>query len=141
MLLGRVFYSESLPSATYVDAQPEPCSCYKHVSHTALATDIVSNDAFSFDTDGVSFIIDNSATRIMSNQRDLFVGCLKSVQVSMTTCEGNIAKKRHLGTLRLALIDDSNKHHSYTFQTISIIQILLSTLLEYPHCLNFLMMQ
>ena len=34
-------------------------------------------------------------------------------QVSMTTCEGDIAKLQYLGTLRLALTDDSNKYHSY----------------------------
>ena len=116
LLLSRVFYYESPPSATHVDAQPKPCLCCKHVSHTVLATDTVANDAFSFDTNRVSFIIDNSATCIISNQRELFVGRLKSVQVSMTTCEGYIAKKRYLGTLRLALTDDSNKTHSYDIQ-------------------------
>ena len=109
LMLSRVFCYESLPPATHVEVLPEPCSCCKHVSHTTLVTATGSNDAYSFDTDGVSFIIDNSETCIMSNKRDLFVGCLKPVQVSMTTCEGDITKQRYLGTLRLVLTDDSNK--------------------------------
>ena len=49
----------------------------------------------------------------MTNQRDLFVSYIKSIQVCMTTCEGDIAKQRYLGTLRLILTDDSNKNNSY----------------------------
>ena len=68
----------------------QPC-CITH-THTALATSTNSNSPFSFDTDGISFIIDNSANCIICNQRDLFVGRLSSEQVSMMTCEGETVK-------------------------------------------------
>ena len=74
---------------------------------------MIVDSAFYFDTDGISFILDNSATYIMCNQRDLFVGCLSSEQVSMTTCEGYTVKQIYLGTMRLILTYDSNVDHSY----------------------------
>ena len=86
--------------------------CITH-THTALATSYNSNFPFSFDTHGISFIINNSATCIICNQSDLFVGRLSYEQVSMTTCEGYTVKQRYLGTMRLILIYDSNVDHSY----------------------------
>ena len=34
----------------------------------------------------------------------------------MTTCEGDSAKQRYLGTMRLILTDESNTNHSYDIQ-------------------------
>ena len=48
-------------------------------THTALSTFPNSDPPFSFDIDGISFIIDSSATCIICNQRDLFIGRLSSV--------------------------------------------------------------
>ena len=99
-------------ASTQVSLSPASVMHPTH-THTALATSDKSNSPFSFDTDGISFIIDNSATCIICNQRDLFVGRLSSEQVSMTTCEGDTAKQRYIGTMQLILIDDSNVDHSY----------------------------
>ena len=92
-------------------SHPQQC-CITH-THTALSTSANSNSPFSFDTDGISFIINNSATCIICNQRDLFVGRLSSEKVSMTTCEGDTVKQRYIGNMQLILTDDSNVDHSY----------------------------
>ena len=68
-------------------------------THTALATLPNPEPPFFFDTDGISFIIDISATCIICNQRDLFIGSLSSEQVPMTTCEGDTVHQRYLGTM------------------------------------------
>ena len=77
-------------------------------THTALATFPNSEPPLFFDTDGISFIIESSATCIICNQRDLFIGRLSSEQVSMTTCEEDTAKQIYLGTMQLILKDESN---------------------------------
>ena len=38
------------------------------IIHTYLTTTSTSNSAYSFDSDGISFIIDNSATCVICNQ-------------------------------------------------------------------------
>ena len=42
----------------------------------------------NFDTDGVTFIIDNSATCILCNDRSLFVGPLKPADTCVQTTSG-----------------------------------------------------
>ena len=89
---------------------------FTEIIHTALKTTSTSNYAYCFDSDGIIFIIYNSATCVICNQRDLFIGSLSTEQVSMTTCEGDSAKQQYLGTMRLILTDDSNTNHSYDIQ-------------------------
>ena len=43
---------------------------------------------FSWDTDGIPFIIDNSATDIIRNERKLFTGLLVPTKVTLETSEG-----------------------------------------------------
>ena len=70
-------------------------------------------NAFSWDTDGIPFVIDNSATGIICNVRKLFVGPLTPTRVTLETAEGQTTKTKYVGTLRLVLTDDAHKHHSY----------------------------
>ena len=86
------------------------------IIHTSLTTTSTSNSAYSFDSCGISFIVDNSATCVICNQRDLFIVRFSTEQVSITTCEGDSAKKRYLRTMRLIFTDDSNTNHSYDIQ-------------------------
>ena len=86
------------------------------IIHTALTTTLTSNYAYSFDFDGISYIIDNSSTYVICNQRYLFIGRISIEQVLMTTCEGDSYKQRYLGTIRFILTDDSNTNHSYDIQ-------------------------
>ena len=48
------------------------------IIHTALTNISTSNSAYSFEFDGISFIIDNSATCVIFNQRDVFIGLLST---------------------------------------------------------------
>ena len=70
-------------------------------------------NAFSWDTDGIPFVIDNSATGIICNVRKLFVGPLTPTRVTLETAEGQTTKTKYVGKLRLVLTDDAHKHHSY----------------------------
>ena len=69
------------------------------------------DNAFSWDTDGIPFIIDNSATGIITNVRKLFVGPLRPTRVTLETADGLSTTTKYTGTMRLVLTDDANKHH------------------------------
>ena len=78
-----------------------------------LATAKASARSISFDTDGLPFIIDNSATGAICNERSLLVGSFSQQLVSIETAEGTFTKQRNIGTLRLVLNDDAGSQHSY----------------------------
>ena len=78
-----------------------------------LATAKASVSSILFDTDGLPFIIDNSATDAICNERSLFVGIFKQQLVSIKTAEGTFTKQRIIGTLRLVLKNDAGSKHSY----------------------------
>ena len=68
------------------------------------ATDADPNEkTFSWDTDGIPFIIDNSATAIISNERRIFSGHLTPTKVTLETAEGVTTKTQLVGTLQLVL--------------------------------------
>jgi hypothetical protein len=67
----------------------------------------------TFDTDGIPFIVDNSATCIITNERSLFVRTLTTVNVKVDTIEATQVRQRYEGTIRLELVNDSNVTHSY----------------------------
>ena len=52
----------------------------------------------NFDTDGVTFIVDNSATCILSNDRSLFVGPLKPADTCVQTTSG-FSSPQFVGTI------------------------------------------
>ncbi|KAL7532041.1 hypothetical protein ACHAXR_004390 [Thalassiosira sp. AJA248-18] len=79
----------------------------------ATKTTASDENAFSWDTDGIPFVIDNSATGIISNVRKLFVGPLVPTRVTLETAEGLTTKTKFVGTMRLVLTDDSNQNHTY----------------------------
>ena len=66
------------------------------------------NAPVSFDTDGIPFIIDNSATCIICNERSLFVGTLRPENYKVETVQATVSQKRYAGTIRLELVDDSD---------------------------------
>ncbi len=71
------------------------------------------NAPVSFDTDGIPFIIDNSATCIICNERSLFLGTLRPENYKVETVQATVSQKRYAGTIRLELVDDSNETHVY----------------------------
>ena len=69
----------------------------------------------TFDTDGIPFIVDNSAstTCIITNKWSLFIGILTSVNIKVYTIEATQMRQQYEGTRRLELVDDSNVAHTY----------------------------
>ena len=52
----------------------------------------------SFGTDGISFIVDNSATCIICNVRSQFVGTLTTEATTTESANGPVVKQRYIGT-------------------------------------------
>ena len=70
----------------------------------AFAADANEGDsAYSWDTDGIPFIIDNFATAIIINERKLFTGKLTPMQITLETAEGKSVSTKIVGVLRLVL--------------------------------------
>ena len=98
---------------------PMACPCrrtHRTRQRTALTTANQSERGHStvtFDTDGIPFIVDNSATCIITNERSLFVGTLTTVNVKVDTIETTQVRQRYEGTIRLNLADAFNVTHSY----------------------------
>ena len=74
--------------------------------YTTVDTD--NEESYSWDTDGIPFVIDNSATAIISNQRKLFVGPLTPMSVSLETAEGTSTTTKLVGCMNLVLTDNAN---------------------------------
>ena len=72
-----------------------------------------SKTSFLWDTDGIPFIVDNSATDIISNVHKLFIGPFTPTKVTLETSEGLTIKIKFAGTMRLALMENANVHHTY----------------------------
>ena len=68
---------------------------------------------FSWDTYGISFVVDNSATVIISNERRLFHGHLTTTRVTLETADGFSTKTQLVGICRLVLTNNTNTNHTY----------------------------
>ena len=99
--------------------------------HTHMyATDADPNEkTFSWDTDGIPFVVDNSATSIISNERRLFHGHLTPTRVTLETSDGVRTKTQLVGICRLVLTNNTNINHTYyvpgcVFDPVTLINIL-----------------
>ena len=79
----------------------------------AFATSSQHADTFSLDTDGMAFIMDNSATGAICNERSMFVGSLEPHKLKLVTAQGTKSHKKHVGTLHVVFTDDDGKEHTY----------------------------
>ena len=68
---------------------------------------------FSWDADGILFVVDNSATAIISNERRLFHGHLIPTRVTLETADGVSTKTQLVRIFRLVLTDNTNINHTY----------------------------
>ena len=68
---------------------------------------------FSWDTDGITFIVDNTATSIIRSKRKVFTGHISPMRITLETAEVMSVSTKLVGVLRLVLTEDSNKHHIY----------------------------
>ena len=66
-------------------------------------------NSFSVDTDGVYFIIDNSANGGICNIKSMFVGDFERHRVTLVTAYGRTTTKKLVGTICLVLKDDEEK--------------------------------
>jgi hypothetical protein len=89
---------------------------HHHQRHTVLAMTnktLRGHSIITFDTDGIPFIVNNSATCIITSERSLFVGNLTSVNVQVDTIKATQVKQQYEGTIQLEVVDDSNVAHTY----------------------------
>jgi hypothetical protein len=70
-------------------------------------------NSFSVDTDGVYFIINNSANSDICNIKSMFVGDFESHRVTLVTAYSRTTTVKLVGTIRLFLKDDEGKTWSY----------------------------
>ncbi len=70
-------------------------------------------NSFSVDTDGVFFIIDNSANGGICNIKSMFVGDFERHRVTLVTAYGRTTSVKLVGTISLILKDDKGKLWSY----------------------------
>ena len=63
---------------------------------------------FAWDTDGLPFVVDNSATSIICNIRKVFTGKLIPTKIMLETAEGTSASTKLVGLISLVLTDDKN---------------------------------
>ena len=71
------------------------------------ATAADPNDkAFSWGTDGIPFVVHNSATSIIRNERRLFHGHLTPTRVTLEKADGVSTKTQLVGICRLVLTDN-----------------------------------
>ena len=68
---------------------------------------------FSWYTDGIPFVVDNSAAAIISNERRIFHGRLTPTIVTIETADRVSTKTQLVGIFRLIITDNSNIHHTY----------------------------
>ena len=72
-----------------------------------------NEEYFAWDTYGLPFVVDNSATAIICNVRKLFTGKLIPTKIILETAEGTSASTKLVGIIRLVLTDDKKDHHTY----------------------------
>jgi hypothetical protein len=66
-------------------------------------------NSFSVDTDGVYFIIDNSANGGICTTKSMFVGDFERQIVTLVTAYGRTTTMNPVGTIHLVLKDDVGK--------------------------------
>jgi hypothetical protein len=70
-------------------------------------------NSFSVDTDGVYFIINNSANDVICNIKSMCVGDFERHRVTLVTAYGRTTTEKQVGTICLILKDDEGKIWSH----------------------------
>ncbi len=86
---------------------------HRHAALAGMDTTLRGHIAVSFDTDGIPFIVNNSATCIIANKRTFFIGNLVPVQVQVNTNEATQVRGRYEGTICQELVNDDNVKQTY----------------------------
>ena len=83
-----------------------------HIRMYATAAD-PDEKAFSWDTYGILFVVDNYAIAIIRNERRLFHGHLTPTRVTLETADGVSSKTQLVGICRLVLTNNTNINYTY----------------------------
>jgi hypothetical protein len=67
--------------------------CYGHIALSTTNHNLQGHTTVTFNTNSISFIVDNSVTCIITNKHSLFVGNLTSAQVQVDTA--NALARKH----------------------------------------------
>ena len=105
---GRMSNSKSTTNQDQQDTPSTPTK--RHVLATESDEDDV--EVSYFDTDGITFVIDNSANCIICNDRTQFVGELIKQACHVNTAAG-ISNSQYVGTIRVVLKDDAGASYTY----------------------------
>ena len=118
-----------------------PCRRKRHhrrriVLATANKT-LRGHTTITFDTDGIPFIVNNSETCIITNERSLFLGNLTLVNFQADRIKAAQVRQRYEGTIRLKIVDDSNVAHIYDIPGAIYDPSLQFNLLGIPNLADF----
>ena len=78
-----------------------------------MANQASHSEYFNTYSDGLPFIIDNSATGAICNERLLFIGMFETVLITLETAHGAQTKEQKVGTIKLKLVDDTGQECAY----------------------------
>jgi hypothetical protein len=87
---------------------------------------------FSADTDGVYFIINNSANGGICNIKSMFAGNFEQQIVTLVTAEGRTTTVKQVRNIHLVLKDDTGKNWSYDISEVVYDPELPNSLLGIP---------
>ena len=97
ILIGAYIYSKE--SNTFVQHGRRCCRPKKHkelltMHGKVFATNCPNEECFAWDTYGLPFVVDNSATAIICNLRKLFTGKIIRIKIMLETGEGTRASTK-----------------------------------------------
>ena len=90
------------------------------------------NDPLVWDTDGISFIIDNTTTAIRSTVRKVFTRPLQPTRVAMKTADDISTHTKVVGSPHLVPTNDNNWNHIYTISGCGYNPVSLMNILGVP---------
>ena len=79
----------------------------------AFATSKSPSEVFTNDSDGIAFIMDNSATGAICNERTMFIGRFTPTRVTLITAEGTKQHTKMVGTIRVIFTTDEGTSNTY----------------------------
>jgi hypothetical protein len=112
MIFSSVLFSAALRIQRHAVTS---CKISSRLSLVSLATSEIqecTDFSFSFDSDGLLFVIDNSAICIICNNRMQFVGDLQAERSSVETTHGS-ASTDYVGTISLTVTTNKRDRMQY----------------------------
>ena len=111
-VLGYHLYLLKNQESTKMASTPTGNTCRVALTSSMDVCKECSDTSHSFDSDGIPFVIDNSATCIIYNDRSQFVGPLRVQQTSVETTHGT-ANSSYAGTIAIRLTTDEGEMFEY----------------------------